>query len=231
MNKTRMPVLGFDVYGTLINPFGIEEHLRPVFGDRAKEASELWRTKQIEFMFRRALMQKYQDFNVCTAQALTYVSAQLAAPLSEHDRRTLLEQYLRLPAYPDTLGGLQMLQDRNFELVAFSNGTAEAVGGLLQRAGIAQCFSGIVSVEELRTFKPNPIVYEHLVTYARVPRESVWLISSNTFDVIGAKACGLRAAWVQRDSTRVFDPWEFSPDIVVRNLQELSEQLRPLDLT
>jgi 2-haloacid dehalogenase len=231
MNKTRMPVLGFDVYGTLINPFGIEEHLRPVFGDRAKEASELWRTKQIEFMFRRALMQKYQDFNVCTAQALTYVSVQLAAPLSEHDRRTLLEQYLRLPAYPDTLGGLQMLQDRNFELVAFSNGTAEAVGGLLQRAGIAQCFSGIVSVEELRTFKPNPIVYEHLVTYARVPRESVWLISSNTFDVIGAKACGLRAAWVQRDSTRVFDPWEFSPDIVVRNLQELSEQLRPLDLT
>jgi 2-haloacid dehalogenase len=142
-----------------------------------------------------------------------------------------LEQYLRLPAYPDTLGGLQMLQDRNFELVAFSNGTAEAVGGLLQRAGIAQCFSGIVSVEGLRTFKPNPIVYEHLVTYARVPRESVWLISSNTFDVIGAKACGLRAAWVQRDSTRVFDPWEFSPDIVVRNLQELSEQLRPLDLT
>jgi 2-haloacid dehalogenase len=231
MNKTRMPVLGFDVYGTLINPFGIEEHLRPVFGDRAKEASELWRTKQIEFMFRRALMQKYQDFNVCTAQALTYVSAQLAAPLSEHDHRTLLEQYLRLPAYPDTLGGLQMLQDRNFELVAFSNGTAEAVGGLLQRAGIAQCFSGIVSVEELRTFKPNPIVYEHLVSYARVPRESVWLISSNTFDVIGAKACGLRAAWVQRDSTRVFDPWEFSPDIVVRNLQELSEQLRPLDLT
>jgi 2-haloacid dehalogenase len=227
MSKTQMPVLGFDVYGTLIDPFSIEEHLRPLFGDRAKEASELWRTKQIEFTFRRALMKKYQDFNVCTAQALTYVSAQLAVPLSPDDHRTLLDQYLRLPAYPDTLGGLQMLQDCDFKLIAFSNGTAETVGGLLQSGGIARCFSGIVSVDELQTFKPNPIVYEHLVQHARVPRDSVWLISSNTFDVIGAKACGLRAAWVQRDSTRVFDPWEFSPDIVVRNLQELSERLRP----
>jgi 2-haloacid dehalogenase len=225
MSKTWLPVLGFDVYGTLINPFAIEEHLQPAFGDRAKKAAELWRSKQLEFTFRRALMQKYQNFNVCTAQALSYVSAQLSAPLSERDHRTLLEQYLRLPLYPDAPGGLETLRDRGFKLFAFSNGTAETVRGLLEWNGIAHYFSGIVSVHELQTFKPDPIVYEHFVKHVRMPSHAVWLISSNPFDVIGAKACGLRAAWVQRDLAQVFDPWEFAPDMVVDSLEELAARL------
>jgi 2-haloacid dehalogenase len=49
----------------------------------------------------------------------------------------------------------------------------------------------------------------------------VWLISSNPFDVIGAKACGLRTAWVQRDPKRIFDQWDFEPDVIVRSLAEL----------
>ena len=229
MSKTRLPVLGFDVYGTLINPFGIEEHLQPVFGERAKRAAELWRNKQLEFSFRRALMRKYQNFNVCTAQALSYVSAQLGTPLSKRDHGALLEQYLHLPVYRDALGGLQLLRDCDFQLFAFSNGTAETVRGLLEWNGIAQFFSGIVSVDELQTFKPDPIVYEHFVKHVRMPSDSVWLISSNPFDVIGAKASGLRAAWVQRDLALVFDPWEFPPDMVLHSLEELADRLNGLD--
>jgi 2-haloacid dehalogenase len=61
-------------------------------------------------------------------------------------------------------------------------------------------------VEPLRTFKPNPAVYEHLSKRARTPKKSVWVISSNSFDGIGAKGCGLLAAWVQRDLKAVLDP-------------------------
>ena len=86
----------------------------------------------------------------------------------------------------------------------------------------------IVSVDPIRTFKPDPAVYELLVLgELRVQREMVWLISSNPFDVIGAKACGLRTAWVQRDPKRVFDPWEFEPDLVVHGLAELPGRLVP----
>jgi len=52
-------------------------------------------------------------------------------------------------------------------------------------------------------------------------------VSGNPFDVIGAKAAGLRAAWLRRDPQRVFDPWEFSPDVVVGNLEELCQKLLP----
>ncbi|MGH9679220.1 MAG: HAD-IA family hydrolase, partial [Candidatus Acidiferrales bacterium] len=86
-------VLAFDVYGTLIDPFHMETHLRPAFGGRAKEASELWRGKQLEYSFRRAIMKKYRDFNHCTAEALRYVGAQFGVSLSDDAVRELMSQY------------------------------------------------------------------------------------------------------------------------------------------
>src|SRR5437016_12089740 len=81
--QNRPSVLAFDVYGTLIDPFRMEDHLRALFGGRAKEATELWRSKQLEYTFRRALMKKYENFDVCTAQALRFVSRQFNVLLEE----------------------------------------------------------------------------------------------------------------------------------------------------
>jgi len=224
-NERPNLVLAFDVYGTLIDPFRMEEHLRAAFGEKAREASELWRGKQIEYSFRRALMKKYRSFDACTAQALRFVSAQLGISISEEEQDILLSKYLQLPAYPDVGSALDELAARGFTIVACSNGTESAVRGLLDRAGVLPYFSKIVSVDPIRTFKPDPAVYEHLVAELRARREMVWLISSNPFDVIGAKACGLRTAWVQRDPKRMFDPWEFEPDLIVHGLAELSGNL------
>jgi 2-haloacid dehalogenase len=225
-NKQPHPVLAFDVYGTLIDPFRMEEHLRAAFGEKAKEASELWRSKQLEYSFRRALMKTYRNFDACTAQALRFVSVQLGISLSEEAQARLLSEYQRLPAYPDVPGALEELASRGFTIAACSNGTESAVRGLLDHAGVLSRFNKIVSVDAIRTFKPDPAVYEYLAAQLSVPRELVWLISSNPFDVIGAKACGLRAAWVQRDPKRVFDPWEFEADLVVHGLAELPGRLR-----
>jgi 2-haloacid dehalogenase len=226
-DKSANPVLAFDVYGTLIDPLRMEEHLRAAFGEKAKEASELWRGKQVEYSFRRALMKKYRSFDTCTAQALRYVSAQLGISLSEEVQSALLSKYQQLPAYPDVAAALDELALRGFTIAACSNGTETAVGGLLDNAGVLARFSKVVSVDPIRTFKPDPAVYELLVSELRVQKEMVWLISSNPFDVIGAKACGLRTAWVQRDPKRVFDPWEFEPDLVVHGLAELPGRLAP----
>jgi 2-haloacid dehalogenase len=227
-NERPNPVLAFDVYGTLIDPFRMEEHLRAAFGEKAKEASELWRSKQIEYSFRRALMKKYRAFDACTAQALRFVSAQLGISLSEEEQGSLMSKYQRLPAYPDVTAALDELAARGFAIAACSNGTESAVRGSLDHAGVLSHFSKIVSVDPLRTFKPDPAVYEYLVAELQARRDMVWLISSNPFDVIGAKACGLRTAWVQRDPKRMFDPWEFEPDIVVPGLAELPRRLNSL---
>jgi 2-haloacid dehalogenase len=221
-------VLAFDVYGTLIDPFHMEEHLGAAFGERAREASELWRSKQVEYSFRRALMKKYRNFDVCTEQALRFVSVQMDVPLADKTMRELLAQYLKLPAYPDVSAALSRIAERGLKMVAFSNGTENAVHSLLDHAGVLSYFSGIVSVDRIGTFKPDPAVYEYLVAEMHAPKEMVWLVSSNPFDVIGAKACGLRTAWVRRDLKRAFDPWEFEPDLIIHGLAELPDALKSI---
>src|SRR6202162_6235528 len=143
-NERLNPALAFDVYGTLIDPFHAEEHLRAAFGERAKEASELWRGKQIEYSFRRALMKKYRTFDACTAQALRFVSAQFGISLSEEAHENLMSKYLELPAYPDVTGTLDELAARGFTIAACSNGTESAVRASLDHAGVLPRFSKIV---------------------------------------------------------------------------------------
>jgi 2-haloacid dehalogenase len=213
------------VYGTLIDPFSIESNLRASFGDRAREAAELWRAKQLEYSFRRALMKKYVAFDVCTAQALRFVAAHFGVSLPADAEERLLARYRHLPAYPDVPGALDELSSKGFEIVAFSNGTVRAVRGALDHAGILPRFTRIVSADTVRSFKPDPAVYEHLLAEVQAPREGLWVISSNPFDVIGAKACGLRTVWLQRDSKRVYDPWEFAADVIVHGLTELKDLL------
>jgi 2-haloacid dehalogenase len=223
--QAPLRVIAFDIYGTAIDPEGMAEHLEKAFGAQAKEATRLWREKQIEFSFRRAVMRKYVNFDVCTAQALTYVGARLGVNLDDDDKRSLLDSYLRLPAFPDVRTAFELLTNAGYALVALTNGTEKSVRTLLQHAGLIQYLETIISADTVQTFKPNPVVYEHLVRSVNRPRENIWLVSSNPWDVIGAKAYGLKAVWLQRDPSRIFDPWEFSPDVTVNSLEKLNDEL------
>jgi 2-haloacid dehalogenase len=218
-------VIALDVYGTLVDPAGIASQLGKAFGSRAQSAAELWREKQLEYTFRRALMRKYADFDTCTLHALRYVSASLAVPLDGAAERALLDAYLHLPAFPDVRNGLAKLNRAGHTLVALTNGTERSARTLLQNAGIGELLAAVLSADRIRTFKPDPAVYALLDGIDGAPRQSRWLVSGNPFDVIGAKAAGVKTAWLRRDPQRSFDPWEFSADLVVGTLEELCDEL------
>ena len=64
--------LAFDVHGTLIDTHGVSLALQGMVGTRAAEFSRHWRDKQLEYSFRRGLMQHYASFATCTRDALEY---------------------------------------------------------------------------------------------------------------------------------------------------------------
>ena len=213
--------LAFDVYGTLINTDGVVVKLWEVVGSEAEAFSQTWRQKQLEYSFRRGLMQHYQNFSICTRQALDYACAFHDIPLADQAKDQLLDSYQSLPAFDDAAGGLKRLQTAGARLYAFSNGQASVVEAVLEAAGIRQYFLDVISVDALETFKPNPAVYRHFLSQSGTRKENAWLISGNPFDVIGAIAAGMRAAWVQRSPEVVFDPWGIEPTLTVTNLLEL----------
>lgn len=218
--------IGFDIYGTLVDPLEMNEHLRPVVGEElADRFSELWRNKQIEYTFRRALMRQYEDFGVCTRQALVHTASVLGADLSEEEQERLIEEYQNLRPFPDVITGIEALKSKGHTLVAFSNGVEATARTLLQRAGVLPHLGGVISVDDLKTFKPNPEVYHYLARRLDTAPSETWLVSSNPFDVIGAKAAGLMAAWIKRKPDAQFDPWEIEPDLVAPDLEALAEKL------
>jgi 2-haloacid dehalogenase len=219
--------VGFDVYGTLIDTHGVIEKLSETLGDRATAFSQAWRDKQLEYSFRRGLMKQYENFAVCTRQALDYTSTYFNAGFTDQQKQELLETYRVLPAFSDARSGLERLKKSGARIYAFSNGTADAVETLLANAGISEYFIDIVSVDEIRSFKPDPGVYHHFLHRSDADVNDAWLISSNPFDVLGAVCVGMKAAWVRRSEQAVFDPWAIEPTITISNLDELGEKLVP----
>ena len=218
--------IGFDIYGTLVDPLEMNEHLRPLVGkDLADRMSELWRNKQIEYTFRRALMRRYEDFGICTRHSLDYAARVSGVELSGEDQERLVEEYQNLRPFPDVISGLKAMKEEGHTLVAFSNGVEATARTLLEQAGVLSHLEGVISVDDLRTFKPDPQVYLYLAGRLRRAPEETWLVSSNPFDVIGAKAAGLKAAWIRRSPDVQFDPWDIEPDLVAPDLEALAGKL------
>ena len=225
IRMTSTLTLGFDVYGTLVDTHGVVEELTRHVGDLAPVFSQMWREKQLEYTFRRGLMDAYAPFGICTRDALAYTNAQLKAGLNEAQCETLIRCYDTLPAFADALDGLEQAKSAGFSLFAFSNGQAVAVESVLKNAGIDHYFNGVVSVDEVQTFKPNPMVYSHFIERTGASPDAAWLVSSNGFDAIGAVNAGMRAAWIRRTESVILDPWGVEPTVTLPSLSQLIHHL------
>ena len=211
----------FDVYGTLIDPLGIATALGSFIGDQAPEFARIWRDKQLEYSFRRGLMRTYSDFPTCTREALAFTDLRLRTGLSDHARDALMAKYLDLPAYPDAAQALARLKAAERRVYAFSNGHPDDLEQLLTNAGLRPQLDGIVSVHDVKSFKPDPAVYRHFIDSTGSAANETWLVSGNPFDVLGAHAAGWNTAWVKRDATAVFDPWGIEPTVTIADLTGL----------
>lgn len=220
--------LAFDVYGTLINTDGVAITLRKHIGDKATEFSRTWREKQLEYTFRRGLMRNYEPFDICIKNALDYTSSYFKVALNQKAKDELINAYNNLSTFHDVESSLAILNSTGFRIFALSNGSANTVELLLNNANIRSYFLDIVSVDEIKSYKPNPDVYSHFLTRAEALRENAWLISSNPFDVIGAVSYGMRAAWIKRSAEALFDPWGIEPTLTLNGLSNLAEQINQL---
>jgi 2-haloacid dehalogenase len=98
--------LAFDVYGTLVDPSGMAKHLAPELGVQAVDFADLWREKQLEYSFRRGLMQNYADFSICTSDALNFTCHRFKAVISRERQNELLRLYQHLPRFDDVTPAL-----------------------------------------------------------------------------------------------------------------------------
>ena len=218
-------VLAFDLYGTLVDPIAIASELGRLLGEAdGREAAGLWRLKQLEYSFRLTAMSKYEDFRWVTARALDFTLASMGVRLPDGQAERLVELYDHLRPFPDAVPALRALAGLGYELAVLSNGTPAMIGNCLENSGLGGFFGQRVSVDEVRAFKPSPVVYRHAAGRLAVPVGQIRLVTSNAFDCVGASAAGMRTAWVNR-SAAPFDTIGAQPDLTVPALDQLAAAL------
>lgn len=222
----RNLTIGFDVYGTLVDPLKLNIAIKKIIANNSDLFAKLWRQKQLEYTFRRGLMGNYQNFDVCTKHALQYAIDYFGINVSNKEKNILLSYYKTLQPFADAIPALKCLKENNYKLVVFSNGIASTLKTLLTNAKLLKYIDKIISVDEIQTYKPNPKVYEYLASETDTNLSNCWVVSSNSFDIMGAKSAGLNAAWITRNKSNILDPWEYKPDIITKDLIELSNYLK-----
>jgi len=211
----------FDAYGTLFDVHSVMEAGRAVTDDPAA-LSTLWRQKQLEYTWLRSLMGRYEDFWAVTEAALTFACRRLGLAVSPAQRARLMEAYLTLDPFPEVRDVLPRLADRPCAIL--SNGAPRMLEAAVAHSAIGGHLRAVISVDEVRTFKPSPVVYALGPARLGLPRERIGFVSSNGWDVAGARAFGLPAIWVNRQGA---PPEELGvvPDLEVRDLDGLARAL------
>jgi 2-haloacid dehalogenase len=209
----------FDAYGTLFDVHSAVGRHRPRLGDRADRVSELWRTKQLQYTWLRSLMGRYVDFWQVTGDSLDYAfdACGVDDPALRAD---LMEAYRALDAYPEVPEVLRTLKERGMTTAILSNGSPEMLASAVASAGIGDSLDAVLSVDELKIYKPHPSVYQLAVDRLGVGPRQISFQSSNAWDAAAAAAAGLRVAWVNRfGQARERIPAD--PDAEMETLREL----------
>jgi 2-haloacid dehalogenase len=212
----------FDAYGTLFDVHSPVGRLRPQIGAKADALSQLWRTKQLEYTWLRALMGRHADFWQVTGDALDYALERIGidpGPI----RAPLMDAYLAPQAYPEVQHTLGRLRAAGLKLAILSNGEPEMLAAAVEGAGLGDLLDAVLSVEEVGVFKPHPSVYQLAVHHLDVSAHQIAFQSSNAWDVNGAACFGLRPVWINRFGA----PAERLPGDAEHELRDLSE-LPPL---
>jgi 2-haloacid dehalogenase len=204
MNET--PLTGvracvFDAYGTLFDVASAARACRDVLGDDAERLAGLWRDKQLQYSWLRAVQGRHADFWQVTGDALDFAMDSLALR-GPGLRERLMNGYLTLAPFAEVPGVLQRLRDAGMPMAILSNGSPMMLDAAVKGAQFETLFAAVLSVETVGVFKPHPSVYQLAVDHLSVPVEAIAFMSSNAWDAHAASAFGMRVVWCNRYGQR-----------------------------
>jgi 2-haloacid dehalogenase len=185
----------FDAYGTLFDVHSVVEAGRALTPDPVA-LSALWRQKQLEYTWLRSLMGRYEDFWAVTEAALRHSVKRLGLAASDADLARLMNAYHTLACFPEVRAALERLAGRPRAIL--SNGAPRMLAAAVASSGLADVLEHVISVDRVKIYKPAPAVYALGPATLGVPADELLFVSSNAWDVAGAKAFGYRVAWCNR---------------------------------
>ena len=212
----------FDAYGTLFDVNSAAEKCKNKIGEKWEPFANYWRTTQLEYTWLRSLMDRYQDFWKITEESLDKSMKVFNIDASMKDE--LLDLYKVLSTFPEVKETLKKLKKKKYKLAILSNGTQSLLDELVNSNDLESIFDDVLSVEEVRIYKPHPNVYNIPIKKYQIEKNQFAYLSSNTWDVSAAGNFGFNAVWVNRNKN-IFDNLDYKPLTEINKLSDLNNLL------
>jgi 2-haloacid dehalogenase len=196
-----MPIKGliFDAYGTLYDVHSVQAKTEQLCPGKGDLITQIWRLKQLEYSWLQTALQGYRDFEFLTQAALVFALHAAGVEPSETITKPLLDKYLDLDPFPEAKDALAALKCRGgYQLAILSNGSTAMLSALVKNSGLDAFLDATISVDGARKFKPHPECYALVEERLGLKNDEVLFVSSNGFDVAGAKHFGFKVAWIKR---------------------------------
>ncbi len=219
VNFKQIKAIVFDAYGTLFDISSLDSRLKHYFFDHSSDIAKLWRQKQLEYTWLRTMMGKYKNFSSITKDALLYACKAKNVELKEDTIEDLMLRYQALAVFPEVPHVVDTLRKKH-HLAILSNAENKMLQSAVNHNNMEGVFNRIISVDVISKFKPIPNVYQLAVSGLEVDKEYIAFVSTNTWDVAGAKSFGFKTIWLNRNNTT---PEELGvmPDLIINDLNAL----------
>lgn len=208
----------FDAYGTLFDVHSVIEKCNSVYPGYGIQISKIWRRKQLEYTWLLSLMGRYDSFYNITRKALVFALKSLNLSFDDGLCEEILNEYHYLKPFPEVKEALKCIKGR--KLAILSNGNYEMLKAVVTHSGLNTLVPNIISVDEIKIFKPFLGVYQLGPAILGIPRDQTIFVSSNSWDIVGAKTFGYDTCWINREDQQ-FDELDVCPDFIIRDLYGL----------
>ena len=195
----EIAALAFDAFA-LFDARPVFQACETVAPGRGSELASLWRTRQFEYQWLRALGQRYEDFYAATGAALDFAARSLQLDLAADARERLMHGFLELQAWPDVAAALRGLRQSGKKLALLSNATPRILSASLRNSGLDTALDEVISTDRIRSYKPDPRAYQLGVDVLNLPKERIAFVAFAGWDVAGAKWFGYPTFWNNRQS-------------------------------
>src|SRR5258708_11675280 len=215
----------FDAYGTLFDYASAAAACRDALRDKLGPLNALWREKQLQYTWLRALQGKHAEFWQVTGDALDFALEPPDIAVVALSSR-LMNLYLTINTFSEVPEMLKQLKAAGLKTAILSNGSPQMLETAVKNAKIGDLLDAVLSVEAVGVYKPHPKVYQLAVDRLGIEANAIAFQSSNAWDAYAASAFGMRVVWCNRYGQRA-ERLPGQPDRQITSLAELPALVGP----
>ncbi len=218
----KASVILMDVYETMLDMSEVERKVNHLMD--SKRGYNLWFELFLQYSFVDNCIREFNDFLSIARATLQMTAGKFERVISDFETDSVLYLLKQLPVHEEVQEGLSKLNDQGFRIAALTNSPEKVVCDRMEMTGLISYFELVLSAEETQKYKPGIEPYQWAAKKMNVPEKEIIMVSSHSWDIMGAANAGMQTAFVKRGDEPLYSLAP-KPNFTCSSLSDLANQL------